>query len=115
MLFPSCQISMSNWAAVHLRPTQILYAALDALMTGEAFRLLRAVHSDPSQCSACEKPTGNFMESLTFECGSPNCKKSFRDISALQTHCRKKSHNLAFKNCEICGRTSPKVFASNVL
>ena len=49
----SRRISMSNWAAWTLSSQQIQYAALDALITGAAFRGLRLWHASPSSCTSC--------------------------------------------------------------
>lgn len=36
------KVGMSNWEAPKLKPAQIRYAAMDAFVTGHAFRGLRA-------------------------------------------------------------------------
>lgn len=52
------QITMSNWEAPKLKPQQVTYAALDALIAGAVFRALRLWHSLPSDCSVCRVPLG---------------------------------------------------------
>lgn len=45
------QVTMSNWEAYNLSNRQITYAALDALVTGDLLRSLRAMHVRQEDCS----------------------------------------------------------------
>lgn len=62
-LFRCLQVTMSNWEASSLNPNQLVYAALDALVTGAVFRALRLWHSMPSDCSGCRVPLGVLVQS----------------------------------------------------
>jgi len=42
------QVTMSDWEQRALSQQQIVYAALDALVTGQLFRGLRLLHSNSS-------------------------------------------------------------------
>lgn len=42
------QVTMSDWEHKALSQQQIVYAALDALVTGQLFRGLRLLHSNSS-------------------------------------------------------------------
>ena len=44
----SMQVTMSDWEQKALSQQQIVYAALDALVTGQLFRGLRLLHSNSS-------------------------------------------------------------------
>ncbi len=56
------KVSMSNWEARRLTQDQIVYAALDALITGQIFRALRLWHSSTSACSTCHSLIGSLVE-----------------------------------------------------
>ncbi len=53
------QVTMSNWEARKLTQQQIIYAALDALITGQLFRAMRLWHSSPSACTVCHGLIGS--------------------------------------------------------
>lgn len=97
------QVSKSNWAANTLKRGQILYAALDAFMTGEAFRALRVLHSVHSNCPKCKNTLGRTMPPLQLKCLS--CKREFQSYNSLQCHCKSVSHKSSVRKCEECGRT----------
>lgn len=62
----SRRVSMSNWEARRLTQGQVVYAALDALITGQIFRALRLWHSSTSACSTCLSPIGSLVQSSTL-------------------------------------------------
>lgn len=62
----SRKVSMSNWEARRLTQGQIVYAALDALITGQIFRALRLWHSSTSACSTCLSPIGSLVDCGTL-------------------------------------------------
>ncbi|EIE19787.1 ribonuclease H-like protein [Coccomyxa subellipsoidea C-169] len=62
----SRRVSMSNWEARRLTQGQVVYAALDALITGQIFRALRMWHSSTSACSTCLSPIGSLVQSSTL-------------------------------------------------
>lgn len=55
--------SRSDWQRSVLTPSQVQYAALDALLTGHVFRSLRLWHSSPSPCVSCKQ---NFGDSISM-------------------------------------------------
>lgn len=54
----SRKVTMSNWEARQLSPTQLQYAALDAVVTASVYRGLRLWHASPSACTACRQMLG---------------------------------------------------------
>lgn len=55
------QVTMSNWEQSALSRQQMVYAALDALVTGQLFRGLRLWHSSPSACAGCQTNMGAYL------------------------------------------------------
>ena len=61
-------VTMSNWEARTLAPAQLRYAALDAFVTGQLFRLVRRWRRDLGSvcCTTCLIPFGQVGSWLGF-------------------------------------------------
>ena len=95
------QVSRSNWEATHLNTRQLRYAALDALITGDLFRGLRALHAAPKACPGCPLSLGVWPGNLDLHCYHPECsrKKAFASVSALLAHMQQKGHPSSLARC----------------
>ncbi|KAK2076814.1 hypothetical protein QBZ16_005040 [Prototheca wickerhamii] len=75
-------VTMSNWEARTLAPAQLRYAALDAFVTGQLFRLT--------------------IDIQDWRCG--NCNRCLGSYQALQSHCHSTGHPPMVSQCFDCGR-----------
>ena len=99
------QVSMSNWEARTLSSSQIQYAALDALLTGQVFRGLRLWHSAPSVCATCHQTLGEMQPQHHFFCTNENCKsRTFGSWAGLESHTKRVAHSPSVARCRECGR-----------
>ncbi|BDA46837.1 probable exonuclease 3'-5' domain-containing protein 2 [Coccomyxa sp. Obi] len=98
------KVSMSNWEARRLTQGQIIYAALDALITGQIFRALRLWHSSTSACSTCHSLIGSLVECSSLRCGHEGCNRMFGSMDSLEQHARSASHKISVQQCPGCGR-----------
>jgi hypothetical protein len=102
----SRKVARSDWAARGgLAPAQVRYAALDALVTGAAYRALRLWHASPSACPGCAQPLGvppaGAARARCAECGH-----ACRGLDALRAHGAQTGHRCGAAECGECGRSS---------
>ena len=100
-LCDALQVTMSNWEASYLTPRQVRYAALDALVTSDAFRGLRLLHAASSSCLGCLLPLGAWPGVLDLRCTHPECacKQPHNHILGLLQHMKSKQHDSNVTTC----------------
>ena len=108
-LCDALQVTMSNWEASYLTPRQVRYAALDALVTSDAFRGLRGLHAAGSRCQGCLLPLGAWPGVLDLHCTHPECarKAPHTHILGLLQHMKSKQHE---SNVTTCAAPQPSIF-----
>eukprot|EP01024_Parvocaulis_polyphysoides_P007018 TRINITY_DN12106_c3_g1_i1.p1 TRINITY_DN12106_c3_g1~~TRINITY_DN12106_c3_g1_i1.p1 ORF type:complete len:366 (-),score=15.78 TRINITY_DN12106_c3_g1_i1:43-1140(-) len=105
-LMPLKNEQLSNWEAKELTMQQIHYAAIDAFLTGQIFRVLRKWHAERDQgdCEICQRQIGEWLPNMKYLCLTESCKKQFNSIVKLWKHCKQYSHPMALDLCPKCGR-----------
>eukprot|EP01023_Acetabularia_acetabulum_P065732 TRINITY_DN8740_c0_g3_i1.p1 TRINITY_DN8740_c0_g3~~TRINITY_DN8740_c0_g3_i1.p1 ORF type:complete len:351 (+),score=27.94 TRINITY_DN8740_c0_g3_i1:832-1884(+) len=105
-IMPLKNEQLSNWEAKQLTSEQIHYAAIDAFLTGQIFRVLRKWHAerDEGDCPICQRQMGEWLPNTKYVCLTDDCKKQFSSIVKLWKHCKQYSHPMALDLCPKCGR-----------